>query len=35
MKTRPEGVRIKHGLKQNSIKVYDKPCPQMLDPGGR
>jgi hypothetical protein len=28
MKTRPEGVRIKHRLKQNSIKMYDKPCPQ-------
>ena len=24
MKTRPEGVRIKHRLKQNSIKIYDK-----------
>ena len=24
MKTRPEGVRIKHRLKQNSIKMYDK-----------
>ena len=36
MKTRPEGVRIKHRLKQNSIKMYDKPCPQVveiLEPG--
>ena len=24
MKTRPEGVRIKHRLKENSIKMYDK-----------
>jgi len=24
MKTRPEGVRIKHRVKQNSIKMYDK-----------
>jgi hypothetical protein len=24
MKARPEGVRIKHRLKQNSIKMYDK-----------
>jgi hypothetical protein len=24
MKTRPEGVRMKHRLKQNSIKMYDK-----------
>lgn len=24
MRTRPEGVRIKHRLKQNSIKMYDK-----------
>jgi hypothetical protein len=33
MKTRPAGVRIKHRLKQNSIKMYDKPCPQVLEPG--
>jgi hypothetical protein len=24
MKTRPEGVRIKHRLGENSIKMYDK-----------
>ena len=33
MKTRPEGVRIKHRLGDNSIKMYDKPCPRALDPG--
>jgi hypothetical protein len=32
MKTRPEGVRIKHRLKHNSIKMYDRPCPEVPDP---
>ena len=35
VKRRPEGVRIKHRLGANSIKMYDniKPCPRALDPG--
>jgi hypothetical protein len=35
VKRRHEGVRIKHRLGENSIKMYDtiKPCPRALDPG--
>ncbi len=35
VKKRPEGVRIKHRVGQNAIKMYDndKPCPRALDPG--
>jgi hypothetical protein len=34
-KVRPEGLRIKHRLGQNSIRMYDniKPCPRALDRG--
>ena len=32
MRRRPEGVRIKHRLGQNSIKMYDKAVPTGLDP---
>jgi hypothetical protein len=35
VKRRPEGVRIKHRVGENSVKMYDndKPCPRALDPG--
>ncbi|HME25384.1 MAG TPA: hypothetical protein VKI44_29325 [Acetobacteraceae bacterium] len=35
VKQRPEGVRIKHRVGENSVKMYDndKPCPRALDPG--
>ena len=35
VKKRSEGVRIKHRVGQNAIKIYDndKPCPRALDPG--
>jgi len=34
VKHRPEGVRIKHRVGDNSIKMYDKstPCPRVRDP---
>ena len=34
VKHRPKGVRIKHRVGENSVKMYDniKPCPRAIDP---
>lgn len=34
VKRRAEGVRIKPRVGENPVKMYDKPCPRALDPGG-